>query len=243
MKKLYSILFTLLFLTAAAQASKMTEFFNELDGFYKKYVSGGNVDYAGIKANKSELQSLLTQISTMSVERAPSSSKKAFYINAYNVCVISEVVARYPNITSPISVPGFFDKKKFKVGNEYLTLNSIEKQRLKDLGNDPRTHFALVCAAKGCPKLSRFAYRPEKLEKQLDYRTKLAMKDPGFIKVKSGDKKVLVSEIFKWYKDEFVKAEGSILKYINKYRADDAKIPDDYAVDFYKYDWSLNKKK
>lgn len=241
-KQLILLSLSLLFITSA-HATKMTDFFNDLDVFYKKYVSGGKVNYAAIKSNRTDLEKLYLQVGDMTIERAPNLNKKAFYINAYNVCVIKEVIANYPAITSPLKVSGFFDRKKFKVANEYLTLNDMEKVRIKDLGADPRTHFALVCAANGCPKLSSYAFRPEKLERQLDYRTKLAMKDSYFIRVKAGEKKVYVSEIFKWYKDEFVAAEGSILKYVNKYRADDAKIPDTYSVDYYTYDWSLNRKK
>lgn len=241
-KTLLLLSFSLLFVFGA-HATKMTEFFNSLDVFYKKYVSGGKVNYGAIKANRSELDKLYTAVGEMTIERAPNLNKKAFYINAYNVCVIKEVVANYPSISGPLKVPGFFDKKKFKVANEYMTLNDLEKVRIKNLGADPRTHFALVCAANGCPKLSSYAYRPEKLERQLNYRTKLTMKDTYFIRVKAGEKKVYVSEIFKWYKDEFVKAEGSILNYINKFRADDSKIPEEYSVDYYTYDWSLNKKK
>ena len=39
-----------------------------------------------------------------------------------------------------------------------MTLNDLENERLRKPYNDPRIHFALVCAAKGCPGLSREAY-------------------------------------------------------------------------------------
>lgn len=61
----------------------------------------------------------------------------------------------------------------------------------------------LVCGAIGCPPIINAAYKPETLENQLQQQTKKALNNPNFIKVEG--KTVLVSEIFKWYKEDFVK--------------------------------------
>jgi len=52
-------------------------------------------------------------------------------------------------------------------------------------------------------------------------------------------KKVAISEIFKWYEPDFITAGNTVLQYINRHRNE--KIPEDYEVGFYRYDWSLNK--
>ena len=70
---------------------------------------------------------------------------------------------------------------------------------LKDT-KDARLHFALVCAAKGCPKIIEEAYQPDQLDSQLDRQTSLAVNDPTFIKVDYGKNTASLSQIFEWYK-------------------------------------------
>ena len=167
---------------------------------------------------------------------------EAFYINAYNIIVIHNVVKLYP-IKSPLDVDGFFDKKKHKIANEYLTLNDIENEKLRKVYNDPRIHFVLVCAAKGCPQLGTEAIKPATISQQLDARTKIAINDPLFIRVKTSSNLVLVSEIFKWYKVDFIKGENfqDLIAFINKYRKEGTAVSTKLKVDFYPYNWTLNK--
>ncbi len=212
-------------------------FFNATDAFMKKYVSGGLVSYSSV--NKSELDALLKSIETMDLSKANNTGKQAFYINAYNICVIKNVLDN--NIpASPLDDGNFFKAAKFNVASRTLSLDALEKQVLMKLKNDARFHFALVCAAKGCPKIENFAYRPERLGKVLDGQTKKAMDDPNFIRVNKKKKKVEISKIFEWYAGDFTQGGQTILGYINKYRTE--KIPDNYEVGYYEYDWALNKR-
>ena len=120
-------------------------------------------------------------------------------------------------------------------------MNDLENGKIRPEYKDARIHFVLVCAAKGCPKIASFAYFPGKLDQQLDAQTKKAMDDTYFIRVNKGDKKVEVSKIFEWYKEDFTNSGKTILEYVNAYRSE--KIPADYAVSQYEYDWQLNVKK
>ena len=70
-------------------------------------------------------------------------------------------------------------------------------------------------------------------------RAKFSLNNPNFIRVNNATKTVEVSQIFEWYKEDFIDKEKKILDFINKYR--DLKIDDSYSVAYYKYDWSLNK--
>jgi hypothetical protein len=62
--------------------------------------------------------------------------------------------------------------------------------------------------------------------------------DPTFIRADVGRKKVLVSEIFKWYADDFKAPGQALIPYLNQYRTQP--MPATYTVDFYPYDWTLN---
>lgn len=241
MKRFISV-YVLLLLFVQANAMNMTEFTNKADLFFKKYVSAGKVDYSSIKANSMALNELVTSIGNMSLSGENTNTKKAFYINAYNVLVIKGIVQAYP-VQGPLKITGFFKTKKYKLSGSYTTLDQLEKVKLKALGADPRLHFILVCAANGCPQLASYAYRPEKLENQIEMQTRATMRSSYFIRVKSGESKVFVSEIFSWYRSEFPSGDAGLIKYINKYRSSSDQIPSSYKVSNYTYDWNLNKKK
>ena len=169
---------------------------------------------------------------------------KAFYINAYNILVIKNVVDHYP-INSPKDVDGFFDKIKHDVAGEKLTLNEIEKNKLMKPYNDPRIHFVLSCAAMSCPEIVNHAYEAKTLDIWLDKRTAKTLNDVDFIQVDTKDGKVMISKIFDQYSSDFSKEKENkedkkkgALVFINKYR--DEKIKSDYVVDYFPYNWKLN---
>lgn len=221
-------------LTAPAD---LADFFNAADVFLSTYVSGGMVDYNAIAAEKSKLNKLTAMIAEADLTSAEKNTKLAFYINSYNLLTIKNLIDSWP-IKSPLDKKGFFDAVKFTVAGESLTLNEIENKKLRP---DPRVHFVLVCGAKGCPTIMNSAYMPDKVQSQLDIQTKKALDNASFIKIDEAGGKVLISEIFKWYADDFVKHSGSVEKYINTYRT--KALPAGAKIDYYTYDWQVNQKK
>ncbi len=240
MKKIYLILVILISASVANGQTTMNGFFNEADKLFKSHVSNGLVDYSAIKSNPTKLNTLVKYIGSASLADASKQEKKAFYINAYNVLVIKQIIKNYP-VKSPMDVAGFFDKNKHKVAGENLALNDLENKKLRAVYKDSRLHFVLVCAALSCPSIASYAYKPATLEQQLNARTRIALNSASFIRVKSTDKKVLISEIFKWYKADFTNETGTLTAYLNKYRK--RKVPAGYKVGYYTYNWTLNKKK
>lgn len=218
-----------------AQTTKA--FTDDVDAFMKAHVVDGRVDYAQLKKSGVELADLYKQLGSINLASASDKEKKAFYINAYNVAVIHEVVQAFP-IKSPLDKAGFFDKLKHRVAGQEMTLNQLEKDKLLNAYGDARVHFAVVCAAVSCPPLASFAYTADKLDGQLDERTKLALNNPSFIRVNKGQKKAELSKIFDWYKSDFTKGGQTALAYVNEFRRE--KIPGDYTTGFYEYDWTLN---
>jgi len=223
----------------SASAQNIHSFNNQADVFLSKYVSEGMVDYKSISQNLSEIATLYTAIGSMNVSTASEVEKKAFYINAYNLIVIYQVAKYYP-LSSPLDQSGFFDKVKHKVAGESLTLNHLEIKKLLLAYKDPRIHFALACAAQSCPPLASFAYDPAKLNQQLDERARRALNDKDWLKVKPSENKVLLSKIFDWYKKDFAATGMSLIAWINQYRTN--KIPENYQVGYYEYNWKLNER-
>jgi len=245
-KSIKQIILTLLVCTsgacniAFAVEGNANGFFNDANSFFQKNIVDGGVDYQALQNNDADLKKLVASMASMDLSKFSKNEQKAFWINAYNLTVINSIIQNWP-INSPMDVNGFFDQKKHLIANKKLTINTIENKKLRTVYNDPRVHFVLVCAAMGCPKIIAGAYFPDKLELQLEAQTKSTLNDPYFIRIYAAGKKVLISEIFKWYKADFTGMGKSVVEYINQYRKN--KIPVSYRVGYYTYDWTLNNKK
>lgn len=233
-----TLIIALLFININTLLSIPPNFSQQVNQFLGAYVTEGYVKYASIKRNENEIENLYKLIAGHRLEGKSEKEKKAFYINAYNVIVIHTVVKHYP-LKSPMDVKGFFDEIKHEVAGEKITLNELEKKKLLEPYEDARIHFVLVCAAKGCPPLANFAYSAEKLNEQLNERVTLAVNNPQWLKTYPQKKIVSLSKIFDWYKQDFIKSNKTMLQWINDYRS--KKIPEDFRINYYEYDWTLNE--
>lgn len=233
MKKIVFLFFTLF----TFQAFSQTNFEKKAELFFKQYVEKGLVDYESLHKDPTKLNALVADLKSTDTAKMPAEERKAFLINAYNIMVISQVVDGYP-VNSPMEITGFFENKKFNIGPEKYTLNSLENKYLRPTYKDSRFHFTLVCGALSCPPITNFAYTTEKLDAQMEQQTILAMANEDFIRVNHAEKKVYISEIFKWYTKDFTSEKGSLLDYINAYRKNE--IPKNYTISYYPYDWTLN---
>ena len=223
-------------LTAGIRAQVPDSFFDRADNFFREHVADGRVDYKRIREQPESLDRLMAGIRDLDVTAAEPSVYKAFWINAYNLTVIHQVVIHYP-LGSPLEVPGFFDRNIYRIAGQVVTLNFIENELLRArYPNEPRFHFVLVCAGLGCPPLIDRAYRPETLDMQLEEQTRLALNNPDFIR--TGGKKTLVSQIFEWYGEDFKRVAGDLTEFINRYR--NQPLAAGTKISFYPYDWTLN---
>jgi len=230
----YFILMLLCY-TSVAQSQNLDTFFETADAFFSTYVKNGKVAYAQLHKNPADLDALIQLAETITVNETDADNYQAFWINAYNLATIKGIVDNYP-IQSPLDKNGFFDKIAYNLGGKHITLNDIENKLLRAKFNDARVHFVLVCGAVGCPPLINKAYKPETLDAQLTTQTQKAI-NGNFIKVNAKKKRVEVSQIMEWYKDDFVQ-NGSEIDFLNQYRTE--KIPSKYKLSYFQYNWALN---
>lgn len=236
MKKSFLTILLIIVATINSAAQTTETFFKEVNIFLSIYTKAGKVDYKALANNPSSLDKLVSLTKEVSLAGADVKIAQAFWINAYNMSVIKGIVANYP-IKSPLDKKGFFDTTKYEIAGQKITLNDIENKKLRAKFSDARFHFVLVCGALGCPPIIEEAYMPNTLDAQLEQQTKKALNRDSFIKVSKG--KVAFSEIFKWYKEDFVK-DGNEIDFLNKYRKE--KAASDSKVTYYSYDWRLNEK-
>ncbi len=234
MKKIIAI--SLFLSTLFGGAQSLNTFYNKTDAFLKANVSNGKVAYSKIHANPSELEEILNIAKTITVSKNDAKNYKSFWINAYNLSVIKGLVDHYPT-ESPTKHKGFFDYKKHDLGGKSITLNDIENKLLRANFKDARFHFVLVCGALGCPRLLNKAYTPNNVETLMEAQTKKAI-NSGFIQIDDNKKRVQLSEIFKWYKEDFVSNGQDEIDFINKYRSE--KLEGKYKVSYYTYNWNIN---
>ena len=130
------------------------------------------------------------------------------------------------------------------LGGEKVSLNFIEHQLLRpqELFDDPRMHFAINCAAIGCPLLRPEAYTGERVKDQLADSTRLSLQNERYLKVE-GDR-VLLTKVTSWFEGDFVAKAGSLAKFAAPYAPEAArKILEekgDAAISHLEYDWDLN---
>jgi len=136
----------------------------------------------------------------------------------------------------------YFKLQDWPLGGRKISLYDLEHRVLRPLG-EPRIHFAIICASRSCPFLRSEAYSAARLDAQLDEQARQFVNDPFRNRFDKATKTAHLSEIFKWFEEDFQGA-GSVQKYIARYIAD-PEVARDLAQDGYKiqyvdYDWNLN---
>lgn len=246
--------------TAPVQGGESTGFdFAPLDRLLGRFVdSRGWVDYAGIKAEPSELRRQLALLREISPESHPGmfpdrEDRLAYWINAYNALVIAGVVNAYPatSVKNIHPQPGFF-KVFHVVGGKSLSLDDIEHNIVRKRFGDPRIHAALNCAAASCPRLRPEIYRPARLDSQLDAAVRDFIRDPEHVSIDRDNRTLVLSKILDWFEGDFTGW------YKRAFKVNDARMTDylilhlgekdrvylqsrpQIAIRYLPYDWTLN---
>lgn len=227
-------LITNMLISSPAYSSADHETWNEL---LRTYVSpDGKVDYKGFINDKNRLDYYLRLLS----ENVPPNTwtdneKLAYWINAYNAFTIALIIDHYP-VKSIMDIENAWDIKFIQLGNKTYTLNEIEHEIIRKEFDEPRIHFALVCAAVSCPVLLNNAYVSDQLDNQLQQQGKRFINDPSrnLINKKNAE----ISQVFNWFGDDFTK-QGSLIDYLNRFSL--TKLDSDASIEFMEYNWELNE--
>ncbi|MGB3491520.1 MAG: DUF547 domain-containing protein [Elainellaceae cyanobacterium] len=172
----------------------------------------------------------------------------ATWINLYNALTIAQVLEHYPigsiqpkilGIPNWLGFLSFFMKPVYWFDGQSLSLNDIEHKILRKQFHDPRIHFALVCASKGCPLLRPEAYCPEQIQTQLDEDADRFINNSAKIRYDAEHHVLYCSKIFKWYCKDFLMESASVQTYVEHYWQG-ASISPAAALRYLPYDWQLN---
>ena len=218
---------------------------NELyENVLGSYVEEGLVDYAGLMSDPEDLNKYLKQTSSVSKEAFngwPTSEQLAFLINLYNAQTLDLIIEHYPvksikDIAKKSGGP--WELPVVNLFGDKITLNALEHELIRKDYPEPRVHFALVCAAMGCPILINKPYNTSTLNDQLEDQTKLFLMDKEKNSIDTKKKTLMLSPIFDWFKKDFIAKSGSVIEFVNPYFDNQANKK--FKIKYTHYDWSLN---
>ncbi|RNC84152.1 MAG: DUF547 domain-containing protein [Winogradskyella sp.] len=194
----------------------------------------GNVDYDAIKNKRIVLTEYISSLGENLPEDTWSKEDKlAYWINAYNALTIDLILRHYPlNSIKDIKDP--WKQRFWQLGDKWYNLDEIEHQILRKM-DEPRIHFAIVCASFSCPKLQNEAFTAGNLEDQLTNATEEFLSDTSRNEISEDNLKL--SKIFKWFAKDF-KTNGTLIDFLNQYS--DIEISAKAKRSFKDYSWDLN---
>lgn len=251
-------------LSASASATPVDQQYTTLDHLLHKYVHWlpDNVqtrtDYAGLKADHATLAKALAELSgptQAEFDQWNAQQQMAFLINAYNAFTLELILSKYPDLKSIKDTGSLIQspwkKKFFKLLGSERNLDWIENDMLRARYKDPRVHVGINCASIGCPALRPESYTAAKLDSQLDDGMMRFLGDHTRNRVRDG--KLEVSEIFKWFAEDFEKGNKGYSRVADVFARYAFQLTSDpatqvtlrnkgYAIGYLDYDWSLNDK-
>lgn len=225
------------------------------------------VNYKGISSG--EINSVVAQMLKADKDQVLNkfsyAQRLSYFVNLYNALTIKLIKDNYKKVKSKgnsiKSIGNIFKstwkKKFFKLFGKERSLDEVEHGFIRgDLSGfkfvkykDPRIHFAVNCASKGCPALLNTAFTSANLESLMKKAMIAFLKDKDRNHVKG--KTVHLSSIFKWYEKDFkkgLKGYKSLKGFVMMNADHIAKDPKELAliksgkfdIDYTDYDWTLN---
>ena len=257
----------LMIVSAPIQQAQQIDY-SEYDRLTRKYVNAqGLVNYSGLKSELPALKTFIDQISAVSPEshsqlftlagKEDGGEQLRYWMTAYNAWVLYIAASEYPSKSSLWNFVGLFRNRDIKLGGKALGLEDLEHKIIRKRYKEPRIHFYINCAATSCPPLWQGAIPQGKTWVVLNQSAKRFINDPRNVKFDPTTRKLQLSKIFDWFKDDFLTylkeqkgiAQPHISQYMLMYLDSPArealeKTPvGEISVSYFSYNKNLNEQK
>lgn len=214
------------------------------DALLKKHVDAeGLVDYRALARDAAALDTYLAQLAEVDLQALPRDAQLALLMNAYNAFTL-RLMLDHPDVASIKDIPEDQRWKgvRWKLAGKLVSLDQIEHEIIRPGYDEPRIHFALVCAAVACPPLRAEAYVAERLDEQLDDQMKFSHagdRRARWVVYTPGADSIKLTKLYQWYGKDFAPDQAGVLQYLTKYvpGLEPQKIRN---VEWLDYDWALN---
>ena len=204
----------------------------------------GLVDYAALRADPAALNRYVGQLAGAPFRDLGRDQKLALLINAYNAFTLRLILDYYP-IDSIRDIPAEkrWEAVRWNLGGHTWSLDQIEHEQIRPKFAEPRIHFALVCAALGCPPLRQDAYTAGRLERQLTAQAAYVHSHSRWLQIANDAQTVYLTALYDWYGGDFIQHAPSVLDYAARHSPPlrqaiaSGRRP---RVKWLEYDWRLN---
>jgi hypothetical protein len=222
-------------------------------GFLARYVETGTdgvnrVAYGRVTPqDRATLDGYIEALARLPVSSLSRPQQMAYWINLYNALTVQLVLEHQPvdSIRDIDISPGLFSdgpwgKELVAIEGERLSLDDIEHRILRPIWRDPRVHYAVNCAALGCPNLQREPFQADRLEEQLDHAARSYVNHPRGVAMVEGE--LVVSSVYEWFKEDFGGTDQGVIAHLLRYAEPGlaAALARFAAIDDDRYDWRLN---
>jgi len=253
-RKVFSLLLSVAAATVvfprAARANPFDH--SAFNALLRAHVVDGMVDYDAFQKAPS-FPAYLDALARADLTKLDEKEKLAFWINAYNAYTIQLINSHKErdsirNISKSAFIKGHgpWREKLVKAGGQVYHLDNVEHDVIRKQFKEPRIHFALVCAAMGCPPLRSEAYTGAKLDAQLqDQSQKFLLRLPAKNRVDAKAATVYGSAIYvKYYREDFGQTDAAIGKYLAGFYPESPEkqllLSGKFKLEDTDYDWTLN---
>jgi hypothetical protein len=245
------LIIMLIALAGAVQALAFDHSYTRYASVLTNHVRGGGVTYASLKSAPANLDGALDELAAVTetdFKAWPEAQQLAFLINLYNAATLKLVVEHYP-VKSIRKIGGVLESpwklKVVRLFGSLTTLDYLEHNRLRQVYREARIHFAIVCAAQGCPSLRNEPFVGDRLDAQLAEQTRQFLSQRHKNRVDLDTRTLWLSPIFDWFASDFTREGQTVPRFVAQYLPEaEAKAirSGDFRVRFTDYDWSLNQR-
>ena len=233
-------------MTTPATPALHTEWTRLLGAYISTDATGLNrFDYGALQASPEDsaaLEAYVASFAEMKISEMEPDAQFAAWANLYNALTVQHIIGRYPvkSIRTGYLVGPW--KRVYAIADgKKVSLDDIEHAILREEWDEPRVHYAVNCASYGCPNLMKEALEAETLDAQLDAGARAYINHPRGVTIRRNGT-LQVSEIYKWFDDDFGGSKASVIEHLLEYAEPDlaAAIRANPKITKYEYDWSLN---
>lgn len=202
----------------------------------------GYVDFKALNKDPAALVRYVDWVAVVDPAKHPAwfpdkHSLIAHHINAYNALAMRHVLTnKLPKELTALRRLSFFRLSKVGVGGTQMSLESYENDIIRKMA-EPRIHVALNCMSESCPRLPRVPFDGATLDAQLDHEAKKFFAETRNVRIDAAKRTVYLTEIMKFFPEDFLAAAPSLIAYANRYRS--APIRSDYTIRYTPYDWTI----
>jgi len=208
----------------------------------------GRVDYGELAADPVRLDLYLKQLEGARPDDLGRSERLALLINAYNAFTLRLIVDHWDGgaLKSIKDIPEDqrWEAVRWKIGAGLHSLSDIEHRLIRPHFAEARIHFALVCAALGCPPLRNEAYTGARLEEQLRSQSLRVHGDARWLRHEANSEQIELTLLYSWYGNDFEQVAESVIEHAARFSAPLAttlKGGGAPAITWLPYDWALNR--